>query len=268
MLLAAPSAARPAQRFDSPFAPAQCGRAVAAGRRAVAGQAASTRARLLLAEGYLCLGLQGDAWALESAIDSLRAVLAAEPRHFFAQLELADALRLRYPRSAAAATALQRARTLLEHVDVGAARTRLRAYVDEAIAATGELAAQGACPPQGALAELDSPELAPDRLGEVADRFLACGREAAAALDAALARRGLDRPGAAAVLLFRAEARRGVAAVGTVRRLYQAAALRACAARPHADWRRAETGGVDEATCARARMRLAELQHVRPAAAP
>lgn len=130
--------ADPAYSYRSPFHPEQCEKAIVAGRRAVAADAENRRARLILAEGLLCRGLQGDSQALDAAIALLEQTVTDEPANFFAQLELADALRQRSPVSEQAERALQHARDLLAAADVGAARQELAAYIDENLAAVAQ----------------------------------------------------------------------------------------------------------------------------------
>jgi hypothetical protein len=128
-------ASEPAFSFRNPFHPEQCDRAVRFAQKRLAENASNRRARFILAEGRLCQGLKDNPWELDKAIDMLRQIVADEPRNFFAQLELADALRKRYPASAEAHTVLLRARDLLNAVELGRARADLAEYVAENAAA-------------------------------------------------------------------------------------------------------------------------------------
>jgi hypothetical protein len=85
---------------------------------------------MLLAEGLLCKGIEDDPGALDAAVEMFRRILADEPFNFFVELELADALRKRFPLSDEAQTALHRARQLLDNADVGAVRSELTDYID------------------------------------------------------------------------------------------------------------------------------------------
>lgn len=87
------------------------------------------RARLLLAQGYLCRGLGDDPAALDAAIDQLGALVEADPTDANTQLDLAEAMRKRYPLSHEAESALERVQALLSHDSVGAAHDLLAAHV-------------------------------------------------------------------------------------------------------------------------------------------
>jgi hypothetical protein len=136
-VFAATAMAQPAFSYRNPFHPEQCERAITyAGRRvAVATGGARSRARLILAEGLLCRGLEGDGAALDQAIERFSEIVAREPENFFAQLGLADGLRRRSPHGDATLAAQRRVRQLLAQSDVGAAREELAAYVEENLAA-------------------------------------------------------------------------------------------------------------------------------------
>ncbi len=217
-LVAGRGEARPALRFDSPFAPALCDRAIAEGRRQMAA-APSAAARQLLAEGYLCRGVQGDAWALGDATRLLRAVLVAQPGNFFAQLERADAVRLRFPLAPAAARYLRRARVLLARSDVGAARLRLAAYIDENLAALGALRGPGDA--AAALAGgADAPP--PAAIIAAAGWLVPRGRRESRGVAAALAAYLDAHPADVTARLQQADALRGVAPLAVVRALYEA----------------------------------------------
>jgi tetratricopeptide (TPR) repeat protein len=93
---------------------------------------------MLVAEGLLCEGLEDNPAALDAAARMLRRLVADEPLNFFAALDLADALRKRFPLSDEAQAALRRARQLLANADVGAARRDLTDYIDENLAAIAQ----------------------------------------------------------------------------------------------------------------------------------
>ncbi len=135
LLSALPAAADPAYRYRSPFHPDQCDKAIASATDDLESDPDNRRARLILAEGHLCRGLTGAPAALDTAIDLLQQITSVEPSNFFAQLDLADAIRRRSPFAVAAAPALQRARTLLAFTEVGAARRDLERYIDDNLAA-------------------------------------------------------------------------------------------------------------------------------------
>jgi hypothetical protein len=121
----------------SPFHPEQCEMAIAHGRRRVAASDTPS-ARLTVAEGFLCAGLAGDdPWALEEAIALLRDIVAASPDHLFARLELADALRARYPLSEEALGQYEDAKRLLEPPACGAACGELAEHIDASVRALG-----------------------------------------------------------------------------------------------------------------------------------
>ncbi len=136
--VAGPVAAQPSP-FRSPFHPEQCERAISAGKHQLARNPGCSRARLQVAEGFLCKGLEDDPDALDAAISMFRQIVADEPLNFFAELELADALRKRFPLSQEAQSELLRTRRALGAADVGAARQELAGYVDENFAATADL---------------------------------------------------------------------------------------------------------------------------------
>jgi len=131
-------AVEPACSFRSPFSLQQCERAIRTGKQALAQDESSAGARMLLAEGLLCRGLEDDPGALDAAAEMLRRIVAEEPSNFFAQLELADALRKRFPLSDEAHAALRRARTGLDAADLGAAREDLTDYIQENLAAMAQ----------------------------------------------------------------------------------------------------------------------------------
>jgi tetratricopeptide (TPR) repeat protein len=135
LLAASSTSAADAFRFRSPFDPSQCQRAITAGSGWLLRESPS-RARLVLAEGYLCRALQDDPWALRAAIRLFRDAMRDDPLDFFALLQYADALRRLYPISDEARAVLRRAQQMLaDDADVGASRTELEAYVDEALRA-------------------------------------------------------------------------------------------------------------------------------------
>lgn len=242
LLAAERGEARSALRFDSPFAPSLCDRAVAEGRRRMA-VAATAAARELLAEGYLCRGLQGDAWALIDATRLFRAVLVERPASFFAQLQLADAVRLRFPLAPAAERYLRRARTLLGRSDVGAARPRLTAYIDENLAALGDLRARrNAAVRDGA------------RAGSVAAAgwLVQSGRRESRRAAATLGARADAHPADIAARLRQADALLGLVPRPVVRALYERV-IEQCEDRQR-------TAAADQAACETARFRLAELR--------
>jgi hypothetical protein len=90
---------------------------------------------MLLAEGFLCRGLRDDPAALDAAIGLFEDVVRDQPSNFFARLELADALRKRFPASREAEAALRRALAELKNADLGAATTGLKQYMEENLAA-------------------------------------------------------------------------------------------------------------------------------------
>jgi hypothetical protein len=76
-----------------------------------------------------------DPWALEEAIALLGDIVAASPDHLFARLELAEALRARYPLSAEALEQYEHARGLLEPRACGAACGELAEHIDASVRA-------------------------------------------------------------------------------------------------------------------------------------
>jgi hypothetical protein len=139
-----------AYRFQSPFHPSQCDEAIESAERSLAEDPRDSAARLILAEGFLCRGLEGDAAAVNRAISLLTQLVADNPENFFAQLELADALRKRDATSEEAERALRRAGALLARADVGAARGVLQTYIQENLTAIVET--------RGRLANLRRPD--------------------------------------------------------------------------------------------------------------
>jgi hypothetical protein len=124
--------------FRTPFHEEQCERAARFAERKRARSPTSSRGPLIAAEALLCEGLDDDPWALDAAIAALRQVAARRPGDFFAQLDFADALRKRFPCSAEALQALERARTLLARTDLGAAQAEMSAYIAENAAAVAQ----------------------------------------------------------------------------------------------------------------------------------
>ncbi|MFI5364029.1 MAG: hypothetical protein ACHQ4J_00245 [Candidatus Binatia bacterium] len=116
---------------------------------------------MILAEGWLCKGLDDNPAALDLAIDLLRQRVAEEPSNFFARLELADAIRKRYPLSGEAQSALRQAGGTLASADVGAAREELAQYVHENSAAIEQQRLHTLPLVESRLAELKAGTLSP-----------------------------------------------------------------------------------------------------------
>jgi tetratricopeptide (TPR) repeat protein len=198
-------AAQPAYSFRNPFNPQQCERAIRAGKQALAQQEWSAGARMLLAEGLLCRGLEDDPRALDAAAEMLRRIVAEEASNFFAQLELADALRKRFPLSDEAQAALRRARAGLDASDLGAARQALTDYIDENLAAMAQQRAVILPPLRSRAEALESGTLS---ASDLADSVILLSESGPDGIDQA--ERGLDvylalHPGDALGTLYRAE---------------------------------------------------------------
>jgi hypothetical protein len=214
--------------FRNPFNPQQCERAIGAGKQALAQDEPSSGARMLLAEGLLCRGLEDDPWALDAAISLFRRTVAQEPSNFFAQLELADALRKRFPLSDEAWTALQRVEGMLPNADVGAARGELAEYVDENLAAMANSRARTLPLLPVERAALATGIISPSDMAAFLSQLALTGpdgvREAEDSLEKYVARHGDDETAA----LQRAEILRGTVDPSASRALYAAAAARLC----------------------------------------
>lgn len=228
------SGAEPAYSFHSPFHPQQCDRAIDAGHRQLDRDPSDGTGRMLVAEGLLCRGLEDDPGALDAAIGMLRQIAADQPAHFFAQLELADALRKRFPLSDDAQAALLRARDLLQTADVGAARQELTDYIDENLAAVAQHRA-GALPfLEESAQRLATNTLSPAEMAGFISVLAQTGPEgllgAEQRLDTYLMRHTDD----ALATLYRAELLRGRVLPETSRRLYAEAEARLCD-RPRAE---------------------------------
>jgi hypothetical protein len=137
-------AVQPTYSFRSPFDPQQCDLATRAGQAAVRQKPESMKARLLLAEGLLCAGLDGNPFALEDAVAQLRDIVAEDPANLYAQLEYADALRKQFPASVEAYSTLVRVRRTLKVADIGAARPDLGQYIAENLGAIRDQRARNA----------------------------------------------------------------------------------------------------------------------------
>jgi hypothetical protein len=218
-----------AYSYATPFHPTQSHAAIEAGCKALNRDPSSQRARMILAEGFLCVGLQDDMWALDAAISLLGRIVAEEPSNLFARLDLADALRRRYPLSDAAHDALVMVDGRLDDADVGAARDQLRQYVRQNIGgieaawsvvtdwptASGEPIAIGAQPLSlGALAK--------------ATQLALTGPSAAAEVRAALEAHLRRLPNDPLASLLNAELSLGRAPRETVYGLYQKAKEELC----------------------------------------
>ncbi len=129
------SATEAAFSYRNPFHPEQCERAIRFAEQQLVQNPSSAKARMVLAEGLLCRGLDDDPDSLDESIALLREIVREDPSDFFAQLDLSDALRRRFPLSAAAERTATRARILLDHADLGAAADDLRQYIEENVAA-------------------------------------------------------------------------------------------------------------------------------------
>jgi tetratricopeptide (TPR) repeat protein len=245
-------AAEAAYSFRSPFHPQQCDHAVAAGQRLLQ-RAPTSEARVLLAEGLLCRGLdEDDPWALEEAIEMFRRVLADEPGSFFALLDLADALRGRFPLSEEARTAMIRVRDALGNADVGDARESLAEYIDDNLATFADqrrhalplLQTWAAALAADSLSSADIPgfvsllaQTGPEglrRAEDGLDRYLAMGRDDTL------------------VTFYRAEISRGRATPERLRLMYEQIAARSCGSDP----------STQAAQCSVARLRLSQLRRL------
>ena len=215
--------------YATPFHPTQCRAAIGAGCKALERNPSDRRARLILAEGFLCAGLQDDAWALDAAISRLERIIADEPANFFARLDLADAVRMRYPLSDAAHDTLAMADDLLDDADIGAAGPDLRRYVRQNIrgleaarsVASGSLTAAGEPSPIGAQ-PLSLAALA--RSTQLALTGPSAATQVQSVLDAHLRR----TPNDPLAFLLSAELQLGRAPRETVRDLYQKAKAMLC----------------------------------------
>jgi hypothetical protein len=206
---------------------------------------------MILAEGLLCRGLDDDPEALDAAAVLLRNVAAEEPANFFAQLELADALRKRFPLSDEAWSAARHALEMLGRADVGAARPDLTGYLTENLAAMDAQRRQAAPALARHAAGLAAGTLSPAEIREYLNLLVLTGPEgltrAAAAVDAYLARQCDD----ALATLYRGEIARGRASRSESRSLYAAAQARLC---------RSDATAVEAAECELARWRLQQLE--------
>jgi hypothetical protein len=228
--VAAAGDGRAAYSFRSPFNPEECGRAIAAAHVELARRPSDSAARQLLGEGQLCEGLQDDPGALDAAIQTLDAVAAAAPSDFFAQLDLADALRKRFPLSNETEAAMRKVRALAHTADLGAARGEILHYVRDNLAAVEEERAR-------TLPVLEGWEaVGSDAQGALSSRLLVelVGVLALTGPDG-LARAGrmleayLHRhPGDGIATLYRAEVLRGRIDVSATRSLYQEAIKQLC----------------------------------------
>lgn len=241
-------AAQPAYSFQSPFSAEQCDRAIVAARQELTRDGSRSHGRLLLAEGLLCRGLEDDPTALDSAAEILRQIVRDEPANFFAQLELADALRKRFPLSDEAQTMLGRARQLLDGTDVGAARQRLAQYIDDNLAAMAEQHARTLPLVQTRAAALATGTLPPADMAGFVILLAQTGPDgvvqAERSLETYLTRHYDDM----LATLYRAELLRAGGAAERARPLYADAEARLC----HA-------GTVQSSECSLARWRLEQL---------
>ncbi len=113
--------------------------------------------------------------ALDVAVDLLRQRVAEEPSSFFARIELADAIRNRFPLSVEARSALRHAGETLTTADVGMAREDLARYIDENQAAMEQQRAQTLPMVRSRLAELEAGTLSPTDMASLVILLAATG---------------------------------------------------------------------------------------------
>ncbi len=237
-------AGEPAYSFRNPFHPYQCEEALAFGRRQLQRDPSNARARLIVAEGYLCLGLEGDPWALDTSIDLLQQIIAERPDNWFARVELADAIRKRFPLSEAALTALKELRTALPTAPiVDRERAALTEYFDENAAALEENRAR-LLP---LVRELADTALSSARAAERAGILVQCGDDGARAALQQIEAVLLHEADNGLLAFYRAEAQVGRVSPTRAHELFRAAAHELCEATP------------ENADCWRPRLRLQQL---------
>lgn len=248
-----PTAALASLTYSNPFHPEQCAPAVRAARRALEAHPEDSRARSILAEGLLCLGLEtDDPWALAAAIAAFQARISAGSSDFFDYLYLAEALRRRYPLADAVPTAFEHAAAQLTSADVGAARDELAAYLGTARQAVEAHRRQFLPLLERRAAQLELGTLTASRLLDLLVVLAQTGPagvdRALEVLEARLARRydpTLDT-------FYRAEILRGRGAPAAVAALYRATREALC---------RGETPNAP-GECARAAWRLEQLDTI------
>ena len=248
-----PAWAQHGEDFRSPFNPAQCQRAVAFGQHLIQRDPSSARARLILAEGHLCRGLDDNPWALDEAISRLHEISVSDPTNFNVQLELAEALRKRFPLSEDTEQALLRARDLLRSADVGAARPALAQYLAQTTTAVADRRARTVSNVAVAQAEFNLSSVAASDLSLLVSLLAQTGplglQRAEEILAAYLAR----YPDDARAQFDRAEVQRGRVSPAVLRAHYAATAVRLCDA---------SAGASTTAECSVARLRLTQIEKV------
>jgi len=116
--------------YHNPFHPQQCGLAVRYAEKRLVVEPQAARARLVLAEGLLCRGLAGDVCSLDDAIVLLTEIAVKQPADFWARLDLAEAVRARFPASEESLSALKAAADALEQSDLGEASGTLARHIE------------------------------------------------------------------------------------------------------------------------------------------
>lgn len=219
----------PSYSYASPFHPSQCHAAIDAGCKALSRDPSSRRSLMIVAEGLLCAGLQEDLWALDAAIALLDRIVAEEPSNLFARLDLADALRLRYPLSDAAYDALAMVDARLDQADVGAARDGLRQYVRQNL---GGLDAARSIVSYSSGASHESASMGPQPLSlaalAIGTALALTGPSRVAELQSALDAHLRQVPGDPLASFLKAELSLGRVPRETARDLYQQAKMRLC----------------------------------------
>lgn len=188
-------------------------------------------AKLLLGEAHLCAGLDDDPWALDRAIEILHEVVRADSDDFFARLELADAVRKRYPFSDKAETLLLDCRELLGRAQVGAARSELARYIEQNLAAVRR-ALSRLHSRADSLRSAASLAESPSEVGNLAVELSLTGHDGAARARELLVRYLSRRSDDALSTYYRAEVLRGDAARSTVFALYRGAESNLCSRKP------------------------------------
>jgi tetratricopeptide (TPR) repeat protein len=225
---AVPALGEPAFSYRSPFHAEQCDTALAYARQREAREPADRRARRLVAEALLCRGLDDDLAALDAAIAQLHAIGRDEPADVFIQLELADAVRKRFPLSDDAQALLRRARALLDAGDVGAARADLTDYIEDNLAAVVAYRARQQPRLAALAAAFRAEQLSAVEVGEFVSLLALTGPGGLLVAEERLNEYLAQHPDAELATLRRAELLRGRASVDTVRELYQAAERALC----------------------------------------
>jgi hypothetical protein len=245
-----PSWAQGGNTFRSPFNAAQCERAVAFAQQRLRREPASARARLILAEGHLCRGLDDDPWALEEAIGQLGEILADDPANFAAQLDLAEALRRRFPLSEETEQALLRAQYLLRTSDVGAAHPTLLQHLVETTAAVADRRARTMSSLAVAQAEFDPNSSTAGDLSLLVSLLAQTGPHGLQRADEILTAYLARRPDDIRAQFYRAEVQRGRIQPVLLRPVYAVAAVSLCDVR---------AGLTTRAECSVAQLRLAQI---------